>query len=64
LKQPIAGLMRHGDQRVEADIDALNRRGRQIRLRVQCVSTGQGEHGKGVIILMQELGTRAVPVRH
>jgi len=60
--EPIAALTRHGDQRVEADIDAMNRRGRQIRLHVQCVSIGATEHGKGVIILMQELGTRPAPV--
>jgi two-component system CheB/CheR fusion protein len=54
LKQPIAGLMRHGDQRFEAEIDAMNRRGRQIRMRVQCVSIGSAEQGKGIIVLMQE----------
>ncbi len=64
LKQPIAALMRHGDQRVDAQIDAMNRRGRQIRLHVQCVSIGSGGQGKGVIILMQELGTRAAPTHH
>src|SRR5262249_32982653 len=64
LKQPIASLMRHGNQRVEADIDALNRRGRQVRLRVQCVGIGSGDHGKGVIILMQELGGRPAAAVH
>ena len=54
LKQPIAGLMRHGDHRFEAEIEAMNRRGRQIRLRVQCVSIGTAEHGRGIIVLMQE----------
>ncbi len=54
LKQPIAGLMRQGEQEFEADIDAMNRRGRQVRLRVQCVSIGSDDHGKGIIILMQE----------
>jgi two-component system CheB/CheR fusion protein len=60
LKQPIAGLTRGGDQRFEAEIDAMNRRGRQIRLRVQCVGIGPADHGKGVIILMQE-APRAEP---
>ncbi|HEY3162115.1 MAG TPA: CheR family methyltransferase [Vicinamibacterales bacterium] len=54
LKQPIAGLMRKGDQRFEAEINAMNRRGRQIRMRVQCVSIGSAEQGKGIIVLMQE----------
>ena len=64
LKQPIAALMRHGDQSVDAQIDAINRRGRQIRLHVQCVSIGSDDLGKGVIILMQELGPRPAPTRH
>jgi len=63
LKQPIAALTRHGDDRVEADIDALNRRGRQVRLHVQCVSIGASEHGRGVIVLMQELGPRPAPTQ-
>ncbi|HKC54499.1 MAG TPA: CheR family methyltransferase [Vicinamibacterales bacterium] len=54
LKQPIAGLTRQGDQRFEAEINAMNRRGRQIRLRVQCVGIGSAEHGRGIILLMQE----------
>ena len=63
LKQPIAGLMRHGDQRFEAEIDAMNRRGRQIRVRVQCGSIGIGSaaHGKGIILLMQETARADVP---
>jgi hypothetical protein len=56
--------MRHGDQSVDAQIDAINRRGRQIRLHVQCVSIGSDDLGKGVIILMQELGPRPAPTRH
>lgn len=64
LKQPIAALMRHGDQRVDTQIDAINRRGRQIRLHVQCVSIGAGDQDKGVIVLMQELGTHTVATRH
>ena len=54
LKQPLAGLLRHGDQRFEVQVNAMNRRGRQIQLRVQCVSIGPVEHGNGIIILMQE----------
>jgi len=66
LKQPIAGLMRHGDQRFEAEIDAMNRRGRQIRVRVQCGSIGSAAHGRGIILLMQETARADVlaPVRH
>jgi two-component system CheB/CheR fusion protein len=64
LKQPIAALIRHGDQRVDTQIDAINRRGRQIRLHVQCVSIGSGDQGRGVIILMQELSTQPAPTRH
>jgi hypothetical protein len=49
---------------VEANSEALNRRGRQIRLHVQCISLG-GTDGKGVVILMQELGLRPeMPTRH
>jgi len=66
LKQPIAGLMRQGDQHFEAEIDAMNRRGRQIRVRVQCGSIGSAEHGKGIIVLMQETSrVEAIPAtRH
>lgn len=53
--------MRQGEQRFEAEINAMNRRGRQIRLRVQCVSIGLAEHGKGCIILMQEIPRPAIP---
>jgi two-component system, chemotaxis family, CheB/CheR fusion protein len=56
LKQPIAGLMQHTDGRFESEIDAMNRRGRQIRLRVQCAGIGTPEDSKGIIILMQEVG--------
>jgi two-component system, chemotaxis family, CheB/CheR fusion protein len=65
LKQPIAGLMRQGDQRFESDIDAMNRRGRQIRLRVQCASIGSGD-SKWIIILMQQAGRGESPaaIRH
>jgi two-component system CheB/CheR fusion protein len=61
LKQPIAGMMRHGDQRFEAEIDAMNRRGRQIRVRVQCASIGPADHGRGIILLMQETARADVP---
>jgi two-component system CheB/CheR fusion protein len=65
LKQPIASLMRHDDQRFEAEIDAMNRRGRQIRLRVQCVNIGSADHGKGIIVLMQEARADTPPMtRH
>jgi two-component system CheB/CheR fusion protein len=68
LKQPIAALMRYGDQRVDTHIEAINRRGRHIRLHVQCVSIGSGDavkgEGKGVTILMQEVGSNPVPTRH
>jgi hypothetical protein len=39
----------------------MNRRGRQIRLRVQCVSISLAEHGKGSIILMQKIPRAATP---
>ena len=55
LKQPIANLLQGKDGRFDATIDAMNRRGRQIRLRVQGASIdGLGESGRGIIILMQE----------
>jgi two-component system CheB/CheR fusion protein len=61
LKQPLAGLLRHGDQRFEVQVSAINRRGRQIQLRVQGVGIGSVEHGKGIIILMEE-SSRPEPV--
>jgi two-component system CheB/CheR fusion protein len=64
LKQPIAALMRHGDQRVDTQIDGMNRRGRQIRLHVQCVGIGASDQAKGVIILMQEVGPRPAQTHH
>jgi two-component system, chemotaxis family, CheB/CheR fusion protein len=54
LKQPLAGLLRQGDQHFEVQVNAINRRGRQVCLRVQGAGIGSGEHGKGIIILMQE----------
>jgi hypothetical protein len=47
-------LTRQGDHRFDTEINAMNRRGRQVRLRVQCVSIGSAEQGKGIILLMQE----------
>ena len=39
----------------------MNRRGRQIKLRVQGVSIGSAEHSKGIIILMQEVTRPGTP---
>jgi len=54
LKQPLAGLLRRGDQRFETQVNAINRRGRTVRLRVQGVSLASRDQTKGVIVLMQE----------
>ncbi len=63
LKQPLAALLREGDQHFRAEVNAINRRGRRVRLRVECVSIAGGDHGKGIIMLMQEISS-AEPVLH
>jgi len=63
LKQPLAALLREGDQHFRAEVNAINRRGRRVRLRVECVSVAGGDHGKGIIMLMQEISS-AEPVLH
>jgi two-component system CheB/CheR fusion protein len=57
LKQPIAALTRHGDPPpFEVEVQALNRRGRQVRLRVRVGAIPRAaQAGAGVIILMQQL---------
>jgi two-component system CheB/CheR fusion protein len=60
LKQPLAGLLRQGEQRFETQVNAINRRGRKIRLRVQGVSLDSRDQGKGVIVLMQETAPETV----
>jgi len=63
LKQPLASLLRAGDQHFQSEVNAINRRGRRVRLRVDCVSVAGGEHGKGIIMLMQEVSS-SEPVLH
>jgi two-component system CheB/CheR fusion protein len=57
LKQPIAALTRQSDQPpFEVEVQALNRRGRQVRLRVRGGTTpATNQTGSGVIILMQQV---------
>ena len=55
LREPIAGLIHSPDNTAELHLDATNRRGRHIALRVSLANVGGTEHGRGVIVLMQEV---------
>jgi two-component system CheB/CheR fusion protein len=55
LREPILELMQSPDRTAELHLDATNRRGRHIALRVSLAHVGGTEHGRGVIVLMQEV---------
>jgi two-component system CheB/CheR fusion protein len=56
LRQPILNLMQSSDRTAELHLDATNRRGRRISLRVSAAQIGgPTEQGRGVILLMQEV---------
>ena len=55
LREPILGLMQSPDRTAELQVDATNRRGRHIALRVSLANVGGPEHGRGIIVLMQEV---------
>ena len=55
LREPILGLMQSPDRTAELHLDATNRRGRHIALRVSLTNVGGAEHGRGIIVLMQEV---------
>jgi two-component system CheB/CheR fusion protein len=55
LREPILGLIQSPDRTAELRLDATNRRGRHIALRVSLANVGGTEHGRGVIVLMQEM---------
>ena len=55
LRQPILSLLHSPDRTAELHVDATNRRGRRIALRVSATQIGGGaEDGRGIILLMQE----------
>jgi two-component system CheB/CheR fusion protein len=56
LRQPLITLAQTPDRPAEVTMAATNRRGRSITVRVFCASAGSGaDHGRGVILLMQEV---------
>jgi two-component system CheB/CheR fusion protein len=55
LREPIHNLMQSPDRTAEVHLDATNRRGRHIALRVSLANVGGTEHGRGIIVLMQEV---------
>jgi two-component system CheB/CheR fusion protein len=56
LRQPILGLMQSPEHTAELHLDATNRRGRHVALRVSVANVGgAAEHGRGIILLMQEM---------
>jgi two-component system CheB/CheR fusion protein len=55
LRQPIASVMESGDHTNEVQLEATNRRGRNINVRVSLARIGaDSQHGRGIIMLMQE----------
>ncbi len=56
LRQPILTLLQSPDRTAELHLDATNRRGRHIALRVSVANVGGApDQGRGIILLMQEV---------
>jgi len=56
LRQPILSTLHSPDGSQVAIVDATNRRGRPLRIRVTCATVGgPAELGRGIILLMQEV---------
>jgi two-component system, chemotaxis family, CheB/CheR fusion protein len=55
LREPILGLIHSPDRTAEVHLDATNRRGRHIALRVSLANVGGTDQGRGIIVLMQEV---------
>jgi two-component system, chemotaxis family, CheB/CheR fusion protein len=55
LREPILELIQSPERTAELHLDATNRRGRHIALRVSMANVGGTEHGRGIIVLMQEI---------
>jgi two-component system CheB/CheR fusion protein len=56
LRQPLNALRHDSGAPVEVVLDATNRRGRAIRVRVVCAHTGSDRSdSRGVVVVMQEL---------
>jgi two-component system CheB/CheR fusion protein len=55
LRQPILNLMQAAGRTAEVHLEATNRRGRAVMLRVSLAHLGtDSQHGRGIILLMQE----------
>jgi two-component system, chemotaxis family, CheB/CheR fusion protein len=56
LRKPIQSTLNSSDGSQVAVVDATNRRGRPLRVRVTCATVGApSDHGRGIILLMQEV---------
>jgi two-component system CheB/CheR fusion protein len=60
LRAPIRACLAHDSDFLDLTLDATNRRGRPIQVRVTCTPLGQGpdQTSRGVILLMEELDGR------
>ena len=59
LRQPLLGLQKAPDAVSETTVEATNRQGRAMRVRVVCSSVGRtASDGHGAILLMQEIAPR------
>jgi two-component system CheB/CheR fusion protein len=60
LRQPLNALRHDSGEPLEVVLDAINRRGRAIKVRVTCAHTGsERRDSRGVVVVMQELDPQA-----
>jgi two-component system CheB/CheR fusion protein len=65
LRQPLLTVLQAPDRPAELTVAATTRRGRSTMVRVVCVSAGSAaDHGRGVILLMQEAPSEVVERTH
>jgi two-component system CheB/CheR fusion protein len=62
LREPLLALRRAPDKTTEMIVTAINRRGREIQVRVVCANVGTADEGHALIVLMQEAA--AAPTVH
>jgi two-component system CheB/CheR fusion protein len=55
LRQPLLALAQSPDRSIEVEVDARNRRGRTLRMRLTCAAAGGNDRHRGIILLMQEM---------
>ena len=55
LREPILTLIKSPERTAELQLDATNRRGRHIALRVSLANIGSSGDSRGIILLMQEV---------